>query len=260
MSFITDIFSGLLTVFITGPASNPDVLYILVPVYLNWLVNDYYQERKGTDLGNATANGFTAIWVSIDWFRTMVPRVGALKVFTFSWYFLIFKFLIALLVMVYGIAIMRYAVAGNPLAKKIGRIREVSYVCIVFTPFVYDLVKTSTPSLSAFLPTFVGIILFFPVFYYLAEFGLNALPAPASERDGEGPEPKQKPSPRPPPQAQPKPQPRPQPFQQPRPNVQPAQRQPGQQPPQAQPGPAPQRPGPPFQQPQQRAQPPKEGF
>ncbi len=242
-SFVGDIFGGLLNVFITGPASNPDVLYILIPVYVNWLVNDYYQERRGTDLGNAAANGFTAIWVGIDWFRTMVPRVGIAKVWTFSWYFLVFKFLIAFLVLLYGLTIMKYAVTGNKIATKIGRIREVSYVCIVFTPFVYDLIKTSTPSFSAFLPTFVGILLFFPVFYYLAEYILNeVLPAPPTEaeEDGEEPAVKQKPSPRPPPQVQ-KPQPRPQPSQQrpaqpgqqPRPNVQPAQRQP-QQPQQAQ--------------------------
>lgn len=228
LSYITDVFTGLLNVFFLGPASNLDVLYILVPVYINWLVNDYYQERRGTDLGNAAANGFTAIWVGIDWFRTMVPRSGLVKLFTFSWYFLAFKFLVAAIVIFYGITIMKYAVTGNKIATRIGRIREVSYVCIVFTPFVYDLIKTSTPSFFAFLPTFIGILLFYPIFYYGAEYILNnVLPAPATETANDAPAPKKAPPARPAPSSpQPKPaqkpaqpQQRPQqpsPFQQPK--------------------------------------------
>jgi len=248
LSFITDVFTGLLNVFFFGPASNLDVLYILVPVYINWLVNDYYQERRGTDLGNAAANGFTAIWVGIDWFRTMIPRVGNLAAFKFAWYFLVFKFLVASIVIFYGITIMKYAVTGNKIATRIGRIREVSYVCIVFTPFVYDLIKTSTPSLSSFLPTFIGILLFYPLFYYGADYVLNnVLPAPATESVDDEQAPKKAPPARPAPSST-----------QPKPAQKPAQPQP--RPQQAQPDPAPQRPGPPFQQPQQSAQPPKDGF
>lgn len=182
VTFIFDMLGGLYQVFIGGPASKLDVLYILVPVYINWLVNDYYQERKGTSLGNAAANGFVAVWVGIDWFRTMIPRMGYYTMFSFSWMFLAFKFLVAIAVLIYGITVMRYAIEGNPIAKKIGKIREISYICLVFTPFVYDLIKVKAPTFMEFLPTFIGVILFFPVFYFIVDYIMvEILPAPATE-------------------------------------------------------------------------------
>ena len=172
-------FGRLLDLFIFGPMKNLDVFYILVPVYINWFVNDYYQERKETKLGNAAANGFTAIWVGIDWVRTMTTRAttSIIKVpigWNTPFLLLVFKFIISLAMIGYGLTIMRYAISGNLIAKKIGRIREVSYLAIVFTPIIYLLVPLDGLSLMT-------ILLFFPVWYFFGEHLMQALPVPATE-------------------------------------------------------------------------------
>ncbi len=179
---LTMILGRLFDLFFFGPMKNLDVLYILVPVYLNWFVNDYYQERKETDLGNAAANGFTAVWVGIDWMRTMTTRAATSVVkvpigFSTPFFLVVFKFVIAFLMISYGILIMRYAISGNPIAKKIGRIREVSYFAMVFTPIIYVLVPLDILSL-------VTILVFFPVFYYFGEILMQSLPAPMTEQSG----------------------------------------------------------------------------
>ena len=204
---LTLILGRLLDLFFFGPMKNLDVLYILVPVYLNWFVNDYYQERRETDLGNAAANGFTAVWVGIDWMRTMTTRAATSVVkvpigFNTPFFLVVFKFVIAFLMIGYGVTIMRYAVSGNQIAKKIGRIREVAYFAMVFTPIIYILVPLDTLSI-------VTILLFFPVFYYFGEFLMKSLPAPLTEQSGM-PSPERRP-PQPParrPQAPPRQTPR----------------------------------------------------
>lgn len=179
VEFFTSVIQRLIDLFLFGPMKNLDVLYILVPVYLNWFVNDYYQERRETDLGNAAANGFTAIWVGIDWIRTMTTRaaVSVIQIpmgLNKPFLLLMFKFVIAFLMISYGLTIMRYAISGNKIAKKIGRIREVSYFAMVFTPIIYLLVPLDTLSL-------ITIFLFFPVFYFFGELLMQSLPAPMTE-------------------------------------------------------------------------------
>jgi len=237
----TAIFSRLLDLFIFGPMANLDVLYILVPVYINWFVNDYYQERKGTSMGNAAANGFTAIWVGIDWVRTMTTRATTSAVhiplgFNKAFFLLAFKFGIASVIIAYGLIIMKYSISGNPLAKKIGRIREVSYFAMVFTPVIYLLVPLDITSIAT-------ILIFFPIFYYAGEALMKSLPAPKTELMDEGGE--EEPKPQPPAQKRPTQPPQARPAQQPaagppRPPVQqPQQRPPSPQPaqrPPAQPG------------------------
>jgi hypothetical protein len=226
----TAILSRLLDIFLFGPMENLDVLYILVPVYINWFVNDYYQERKGTSMGNAAANGFTAIWVGIDWVRTMTTRAATSAVhipmgFNKAFFLLAFKVAIAIVIIGYGLIIMKYAISGNPLAKRIGRIREVSYFAMVFTPVIYLLVPLD-------LTTFATILIFFPVFYYAGEALMRSLPAPKTELMDEGRE--EEPRPQPPAQRRPIQPPQTRPIQPPQ------QRPPAQQPPNS------------SQQPQQR--------
>ena len=55
-----------------APIRDPTMLWILVPVYLNWFFSEFYQEKKGTSFGNAISNAFIAIWSGFDWARTVV--------------------------------------------------------------------------------------------------------------------------------------------------------------------------------------------
>ncbi|MFH1786063.1 MAG: hypothetical protein ABH829_00215 [archaeon] len=175
VEFLILIPQGLWKVFVYGPYDNPEMLWILIPVYLNWIVNDYYQERRGTDLGNAAANGLTALWVGIDWIRTMFSRLNIARITPL----VAFKVGVAVAMLIYGLIIMRMAIQGREVAKAIGRIREVSYFLIVFTPFIYSpyLIRPVDT-----IPTLVGILLFFVIFYFGVEFIVTkVLPAPKTE-------------------------------------------------------------------------------
>ena len=71
-TFIKDIFSLLI-----APIIHKELLWIIVPVYLNWVLTEVYQEKKGTSYGNAIANGFVALWVGIDWARATIDILTA---------------------------------------------------------------------------------------------------------------------------------------------------------------------------------------
>src|SRR3989338_1661513 len=57
--------------FIVATFRNFDLLWLAVAVWLNWIHNEYFQERKGTSYGNAIANGFVMFWVGLDFSRTI---------------------------------------------------------------------------------------------------------------------------------------------------------------------------------------------
>jgi len=152
---------------LAAPAKNPDMLWILIPIYLNWIFTDYYQERKGTDFGNAITNGVVAVWVGMDWIRqslkdvvlnmTFAPKIG-----------------ISIFFMVYGLIIMVESAKAKKIAHYIGRIREVSYFMIVMTPIFYEVVAFNWITL-------VSILIFFPIFYLIGEAINRVLPAPPGE-------------------------------------------------------------------------------
>ena len=113
-----------------APAKNPDMLWVLVPIYLNWIITDYFQERRGTAFGNAIANGFVTTWVGVDWVRqTIKAELSLLKVS------------ISILFILYGLTIMIEAARAKKIAQYIGRIREVSYFMIVATPIFYGVIS-----------------------------------------------------------------------------------------------------------------------
>ena len=39
-----------------APVYNLEMLWIIIPTYLNWIFADFFQEKKGTSLGNAISN------------------------------------------------------------------------------------------------------------------------------------------------------------------------------------------------------------
>ena len=122
-------------------------------------------------LGNAATNGFTGVWVGIDWIRSAHHRY----LMTHSLQYLFGKLFFAALMLSYGIIIVREAVKGKKIAKYIGRVREISYFAITFTAIVYEVVRPSANVIFT-------IFLFFPLFYALTEFVIYyILPAPKTE-------------------------------------------------------------------------------
>jgi len=154
---------------LTAPAKQPEMLWILIPIYLNWIFTDYFQERKGTDFGNAMTNGVITLWAGMDWTRQTT------KVFEFSTAILT-KIGISIFFIIYGLFIMVKSARARPIAKYIGRVREVSYFMIVATPIFYGVIPINLITLAA-------ILLFFPIFYGLAELVDRMLPAPPGEME-----------------------------------------------------------------------------
>ena len=152
---------------LAAPAKQPEMLWILVPIYLNWIFTDYFQERKGTDFGNAMTNGVITLWAGMDWTRQ------AIKGFEFSTAILT-KIGVSIFFIGYGLFVMLESARAKPIAKYIGRIREVSYFMIVATPIFYGVISIDLITLAA-------ILLFFPIFYGLAELIDRLLPAPPGE-------------------------------------------------------------------------------
>lgn len=168
--FVWDLFKQWINLFI-APIQDFSMLWIIIPIYLNWLVTEIFQEKKGTSFGNAITNGVVMLWVGIDWTRQIMYQ-GILE---HGWGILILKGIIALLAFAYGITIIIVGLRAKKITKYIGRIREISYFCIAFTPIFYGVIQPE-------LKVFVVIILFFPVFYFFFEFLDFVIPDPKTNK------------------------------------------------------------------------------
>lgn len=152
---------------ILSPIKHPNLLWILIPVYANWIIGDIYQEHKGTHIGNAISNGFVALWVGLDWGRELTQNfqfseISALKV-------LLIGFLI-----LYGLAVLIEGIRGKSIAKYIGRVREITYFIIAFTPVFYGYIPLT-------FETLLSIVIFFPVFYLVFEIVMRITPSPEGD-------------------------------------------------------------------------------
>lgn len=154
-SAVTGRFGELLLAF----RADFNLAYSLIPIYLSWIVADYYQERRGTSFGNAISNGFMGLWVGMDWLRTAQQKFAESGAFGF----MIGKSLFAVGILSYAAYIVWTGIQAKKIVHYVGRIREVSYFAIMIAPLVYEAVPVDTVSA-------VAIIAFFPIFYGIAEF------------------------------------------------------------------------------------------
>ncbi|HLC80555.1 MAG TPA: hypothetical protein VJG31_02175 [Candidatus Nanoarchaeia archaeon] len=155
---------------IAAPFQSFDMLWIIVPVYLNWVFTEIYQEKHGTSLGNAISNGVVALWVGIDWARTSVNFFMDIKP---TWSALLLKLLISLIMVVYGLVIIIWGIKAKKTTRLIGRIREVTYFTFIFTPIIYGAIGLDWM-------IFLTAIIFFPIFYFLVELLLRFVPNPTT--------------------------------------------------------------------------------
>ena len=153
--YLKDIFFLWLSIFI-APLQNLNMLWILAPVFINWVFTEFYQEKKGTNLGNAITNGVVALLVAVDWMRTATGEFGKGEI---SGGILAAYIGISVLMGIYGMAIILWGIKLKKRVKYIGRIREVTYLTLMFTPVVYGIIELS-------LNVIIAIIVFFPVFYF----------------------------------------------------------------------------------------------
>ncbi|MFH1409573.1 MAG: hypothetical protein ABIH34_06705 [Nanoarchaeota archaeon] len=175
LSLFWSLFVFWLSIFLS-PFRHPNSLWIIIPIWLAWFFAEFFQEKKKTSFGNAISNGVIPLWVSVDWTRMLIFQLNEGTV-RFGWPVAI-KFFICLLVFAYGLTIIIGGIRTKQFIHYIGRIREVTYVLVVFTPIIYGIMEMSWTF-------FLSIILFFPVFYFIFEFINKYAPTPKALRDEE---------------------------------------------------------------------------
>ncbi len=145
------------------------MFWILVPVWINWFFTEFFQEKYGTSFGNAVSNGAIAILASIDWFRYTF-RLYEEGIVT-SKLGLALKLLVAVVVLGYGIFVIAAGIRIKTIVFYLGKIRWVTYILIMFTPVVYNVIKLNLYTLAA-------IALFFPLYYWVIEIFDRITPEP----------------------------------------------------------------------------------
>ncbi len=168
-SFIWSLLQIWLSAFYVS-FTNSETIWIIIPIWLSWFFAEFFQEKKGTSFGDAISNGVVPFWVGIDWIRQLTFQLTSNEI-SFSWLIFV-KYLISVLILIYGFIIIAFGIKGKDFIKYIGRIREVTYILVVLTPFIYGLI---TPNYKYFL----GIVIFFPIFYFIIEFVDQLTPEPA---------------------------------------------------------------------------------
>ena len=147
--------------------TNLEVVWIIIPIWLSWFFGEFFVEKKGTSFANAISNGIIPTWVGIDWIRhTTIQLTNS----SFTWIFVL-KYFLAILAISYGVIVIVFGIKAKKFIRFIGRIRETSYVMLVFTPLIYDLIMPSGKY-------FLSIVLFFPLFYVVIELIDRFTPTP----------------------------------------------------------------------------------
>jgi len=154
------------------------MVFVLIPVYLNWFASDYFQERERTEFRNAITNGILGCWVGVEWIRVSLVVHNAEP----NTLLLTGKIIISLVMFAYAILVIKESAGGKSIAHIIGRAREISFLAIMITPIIYNVVPLEWI-------TILAIILLLPMIYGVVEFvEFTILPEPAflkkQERQG----------------------------------------------------------------------------
>ena len=147
------------TIFVV-PYQNTEMLWLLVPVWLGWFFAEFFQEKRGTSMGNAITNAVIILWGSIDCARQTV-RLMTEGTLTNNWD-IVLRFVLIGMIFAYGGLIVYLGIKGRTIIKYIGRVREVTYVFAMFVPIFYNAIPFS-------LDHIIAALLFFPLFYFIIE-------------------------------------------------------------------------------------------
>lgn len=145
------------------------MFWIIVPIWINWFFTEFFVEKHGTTFGNAVSNGVIPILASLDWarylYRLLVDGIIKLTLGVFL------KFLVSFGAFVYGVFVIVAGIRIKRIVFYIGRIRWITYVLLMFTPIVYNVIKLN-------LQTLLAIIVFFPLYYWIIEIFDRITPEP----------------------------------------------------------------------------------
>lgn len=158
------------TIFVT-PFQNVNMLWLLVPVWLSWFFAEFFQEKVGTSMGNAITNAVLILWGSIDCSRQTVALIAAKTIEGTG--NIALRFALIGVIFIYGILIVTWGIKGNTIVKKIGRIRQVTYVFAMFVPIFYNAIPFSWKHI-------IAVVIFYPLFYFVIEIIDKIVPNPKS--------------------------------------------------------------------------------
>ena len=153
---------GVWVAIFIAPFRSFDVLWITIPIWLSWFFADYFQEKQTTSFGNVVSNGIIPLWVGLDWSRFLIEQI--LESYLFFSVDLVVKFLLCLSVLAYGVLIIYCGFKAKKIIRVVGRIREVTYVLLMFTPIIYGVLDLTWYVVLA-------ILVYAPLWY----FGLELL-------------------------------------------------------------------------------------
>ncbi|MFA6461832.1 MAG: hypothetical protein WCV90_06210 [Candidatus Woesearchaeota archaeon] len=158
--YLWELFRDWLTTIFIIPFKNVDMLWLLIPVWIAWFFAEFFQEKRGTSMGNAITNAVIILWGSIDCTRQTLRLISeGIITNTFD---IVLRFVLIAAIFGYGGLIIGFGIKGNPIIKYIGRVREVTYVFAMFVPVFYNEIPFS-------LEHILAVIIFFPLFYFFIE-------------------------------------------------------------------------------------------
>lgn len=168
LSTILRLFLYWLSIF-GAPIHEPEMFWIIIPIWINWFFTEFFVEKHGTTLGNAVSNGAIPILASIDWIRFTFRLISEGTVaFTMG---VFMKLFLSIAVLAYGIFVIIAGIKLKRIVFYIGRIRWITYVLVMFTPVIYNVIDFD-------FKTFWVILLFFPVYWWVIEIFDRITPEP----------------------------------------------------------------------------------
>jgi hypothetical protein len=151
-----------------APFQNLEMLWIIAPIWSIWLFSEFFQEKKGTSFGNAITNGAVMLFVGVDWIRNIMREITAGGALGPEEYI---KLAISVAIIILSFFIIAMGIKAHSFIKYVGRVRESTYLMLMFSPIIYGVVEFN-------LRTFLVILAFFPVFYILIEILDRLIPTP----------------------------------------------------------------------------------
>ena len=171
---VLNLFLDWLSIF-AAPFKQPEMFWIIIPIWVNWFFTEFFIEKYGTSFGNAIGNGVIPILASVDWTRYLYRLLseGIIEL-TFG---VFLKFSLSAFVFGYGIFVIIAGIRIKRIVFYLGRIRWITYVLIMVTPIIYNVIKFN-------LRTFFVMVLFFPLYYWVIEVFDRITPEPRVYREG----------------------------------------------------------------------------
>ncbi len=152
-----------------SPIKNLHILWIIVPIWINWFFTEFFQEKKGTSLGNAITNGAVMLWVGIDWVRYLINELTDGSI-SFGWN-IVSLFFLCIIVIAIGLFIILEGLKVQQFIKVVGRVRETTYLLLMFSPVIYGIIPLTFNHI-------IAVVIYFPLFYFLIEWIVRITPNP----------------------------------------------------------------------------------